>query len=241
MNCIVIDDEPRAIDVLKRHIIKTPFLVLLKTFRDPVDAISFLHENQVDLIFLDINMPNLNGIQFLKLLPEKPLFIFTTAYPEHAIEGYELDALDYLLKPVMFDRFLKAVTKAHELSLLKHNAFHALAASENHNNSPQLIFLKSGSQIHKINTSDILYLEKKGNYIMVYIAQNKKLLVRMSFPEIATYLSKDFVRIHKSYIISLKHIELIESYYVVINKVNLPIGASFRDDFIKLINSLNKD
>src|ERR1700748_3187844 len=121
MNCIIIDDEPKAIEIIERYIIATPFLKLLQSFRDPMDAINFMYLNKVDLIFLDINMPNMSGVNVATLFHDKTFLIFTTAYSKYAIEGFELNAIDFLIKPVSFDRFLKAVSKAMELKLLKDN------------------------------------------------------------------------------------------------------------------------
>ncbi|HEY2727664.1 MAG TPA: LytTR family DNA-binding domain-containing protein, partial [Parafilimonas sp.] len=216
MNCIIIDDEPKAIEIIERYIISTPFLKLLHSFRDPMDAINFLYVSKVDLIFLDINMPGISGVNVATLFQDKASVIFTTAYSKYAIEGFELNAIDFLIKPVSFDRFLKAVSKAMELKLLKEN--NITATSKNgHSENEKPLFIKSGTKIFKINISDILFLEKEGNYFNIHMLNNKKILIRMNFFDLFRYLpNNNFIRIHKSYIINLKHLDTIEGQSVFI-------------------------
>jgi two-component system, LytTR family, response regulator len=233
MNCIIIDDEPMAIEILKRYVEDVSFLKLLNTFRDPIQALTFIHQKTVDLIFLDINMPGLSGIQLAQILSKEVLFIFTTAYSEHAIKGYELNTVDYLLKPIEFDRFLKAVAKADELKALRDNNKGVLASGENRE---RIVFFKSGTTIYKIDVDDILYLEKEGNYFYVYTSNGKKLLVRMNFQDIFNLLpAGSFTRVHKSYIINIKHIDQIESQQIIINKAVIPIGITYREELMNLV------
>ena len=168
MNCIIIDDEPNAIDVLKRYAEQTPFLNLRQTFRNPLKAIGYLQEEQVDLIFLDINMPKLSGIQFLRSIEIKPLVIFTTAYSEYAVESYDLNAVDYLVKPIEFDRFIKAVNKANELFQLKNKQQATMLTKPGQRiTDDDFVILKSGPVMHKVNINDILFIEKEENYLAI--------------------------------------------------------------------------
>ena len=163
MTCIIIDDEPNAIDVIQRYVEKIGYLELKKTFRNPLKALEWLQTEEVDLIFLDMNMPNLKGIEFIKSLLKKPMIIFTTAYSEFAAESYELEAVDYLIKPVLFERFIKAVNKANELFQRK-----SFKNSEQISSVPKtddFVLLKSGSQTHRLKIDDILFIEKDGNYL----------------------------------------------------------------------------
>ncbi|HEV7780540.1 MAG TPA: LytTR family DNA-binding domain-containing protein [Chitinophagaceae bacterium] len=234
MKCIIVDDEPKAIDVLERYVANVPFLELLETFRDSMDALNYIQRNPADLIFLDINMPNLTGIELAKLLDSRALFIFTTAYSEHAIEGYELNAVDYLVKPILFERFLKACTRAHELKLLRDKS---PLPETNHPESNRSIFFKSGTAFYKINISDIYYLEKEGNYFFVYATNNRKIIIRTNFENIESLLpASDFYRVHKSYFINMQHIEMVDGGKVIINKTEIPIGHLYKDGFMKRIN-----
>ena len=163
MNCVIIDDEPAAIDVLKFHLSSIPFVVLKKTFRDPLDALEYLQQHTVDLIFLDINMPKLSGISFPKFLQNPPLIIFTTAYSEYALESYELKAVDYLLKPIEFNRLLQGVIKAQHI--LKKNTKVTTSSPEiSSDTSEQTIFIKSGSEFHQLFIQNIKYIEKEINH-----------------------------------------------------------------------------
>jgi two-component system LytT family response regulator len=233
MKCIIIDDEPKAIDLLQRYISNIPFMDLIKSFRDSVDAIHFINQNKVDLILLDINMPNMSGIQLANIFHEKVQIIFTTAYPEHALNGFELNAIDYLLKPISFERFLKAVSKALELKYLKENANSHIAES-GREIADDTIFLKSGAKIYKVTLSEILFLEKEGNYFNIISIHQKKILIRMNFFDIFRFIPQHlFVRVHKSYIINIRQIDLIEAQHIVIKTHIVPIGITYRDDFLK--------
>jgi len=234
MTCIAIDDEPKALDILKLFIAKIPFLVLQGTFRDPLQAMDHIAGNKPDLVFLDINMPALSGLQLLKSLTSTPLVILTTAYSEHAIESYELNVVDYLLKPFEFERFLKAVMKAKDLFVLK---------SENERRGKRsrpkyedVIYIKSGTKTFRIKTDTILYVEGLGNYVTFYLP-DKKIISYLSFQEVLKMLPPEmFCRIHKSYIISLKHIDVIEKHQVIIKNRSIPIGQTFRGDLSKIID-----
>lgn len=235
MNCIIIDDEPNAIDVLKRYVEQTPFLHLLQSFRNPIKAAGYLHEAHVDLVFLDINMPKLSGIQFLKTLDAKPLIIFTTAYSEYAVESYELNALDYLVKPIEFDRFLKAVNKANDLFQLKSQSQTSIRSTYQRSDEHYAL-LKSGSILHKIAFHDILFIEKEENYL-AFQTTDKKILVRANMTEVFNYVpGAKFCRVHKSFVVNLDQVESIETHQVTVAGYKIAIGASYREDLIKRIH-----
>ncbi|HKK81571.1 MAG TPA: LytTR family DNA-binding domain-containing protein [Prolixibacteraceae bacterium] len=229
MKCIVIDDEPFALNLIKDYVIKTPYLELIESFTNPFKALAFLINNHADLIFLDINMPELSGIQLLKSLPYQPKVIFTTAYPEYGAESYEYNAVDYLLKPIKYERFLKAVNKTqNQVSRSKH-ANQIQKPTEQDQNE---LFIKSGTQIHKVNVNDILYVEGAGNYTTFYFKESK-ILTLLKMTEVLHLLPSDeFIRIHKSYIVSFKHIDIIEKHRVLIHKKPIPIGISYREHFL---------
>jgi len=234
MKCIIVDDEPFALNLIRDYVQKTPYLELVNLFSNPFKALDFLRNNHVDLIFLDINMPELTGIQLLKSLSYQPKVIFTTAYPEYGAESYEYDAIDYLLKPIKYERFLKAVNKVHELVNVSKRE-NLQISTPNHNDDE--IFIKSGTQIHKINSNDILYVEGAGNYMIFYLKESKIMsLLKMS--EVLNLLpSNKFIRIHKSYIVSYTHIDIIEKHQVFIRKKNIPIGITYREHFLSTINN----
>ena len=220
MTCIAIDDEPKALEVIERYCQKIGLVSLKATFREPLKAIEFLNREKIDLVFLDINMPDISGIQLLQTLSPRPLIIFTTAYSEYAVESYELNALDYLLKPITFQRFLMAINKA------------AVALSLKNTSGPDedaAIFIKSGPQTHRVKVSEILYLEKDGNYITVHL-KDGKILIRENMSDIFDLLpAAEFIRIHKSYVVNIRHISMIEVYQLIVNGEKIPIGSTYRD------------
>jgi DNA-binding LytR/AlgR family response regulator len=233
MKCIAIDDEPFALELISGYIKKTPFLEFAGEFTNPFKAMDFLIKSPVDLIFLDINMPELSGIELLKSLPVAPKVIFTTAHSEFGAESYDYNAVDYLLKPVKYDRFLKAVNKAKSNISPKNEEVPPL--KEEHEN--QSVLIKSGSRTFKIITDDILYIEGAGNY-MTFYTKRGKIMTLLPMNEILKMLpSGMFIRIHKSYIISLRHIEIIEKARVIINKTSIPIGITFREHFSRIIKN----
>jgi two-component system LytT family response regulator len=220
MTCIAIDDEPKALEVIERYCQKTGLASLKATFREPLKAIEFLNREKVDLIFLDINMPDISGIQLLQTLSPRPLIIFTTAYSQYAVESYELNALDYLLKPVTFERFLMAINKA------------AAALSSKNTTGPDedaAVFIKSGPQTHRVKVSEILYLEKNGNYITVH-RKDGNILIRENMGDIFDLVpTADFIRVHKSYVVGIRHISMIEVHQLIVNGEKIPIGSTYRD------------
>lgn len=222
INCLAIDDEPLALDVIEEYVNKVPFLNLIGKFTDPVEATAELHKGSIDLIFLDIQMPDLTGLEFLNTLERKPAVIFTTAYDEYALESYDFNTIDYLLKPISFDRFMKAVNKAQEL--LSSGA----DAAEN-----KFIFIKSDYKIHKIATDDIAYIEGYKDYVRIYTPE-KRFVTRESMKNMEALLSKDrFLRIHRSYIISIDKFSAIEGNMIILGEEKLPIGKSYKEQVMK--------
>lgn len=221
ITCIAIDDEPMALEIIERYCGKSNLVDLKATFREPVKAIEYLNREKVDLIFLDINMPDISGMQLVQTLSPRPMTIFTTAYSHHAVESYNLNAIDYLLKPITFERFLAAVNKSITALPVKNG----LVPKE----EDATIFIKSGPQTYQVKVIDILYLEKDGNYITVHL-RDKKILIRENMGDIFDLVpASDFVRVHKSYVVSIRHITMIEVHQLIINGEKIPIGSTYRD------------
>jgi two-component system, LytTR family, response regulator len=230
MNCIIIDDEPRALDVLATFIEKIPSVNLLGKFRDPILAMDFIVNNKPDLLFLDINMPDITGIQLLKSLSTTPLVIFTTAYTEYAVESYNLNVVDYLLKPIEFERFLKGIMKA--ISLFESRLVNK-SLPYDQDKKEHVIYIKGGTKIHRLELDSILYIEGMGNYVN-FILKDKKITAYMSMPDVLELLPLiNFQRVHKSYIISLKQIDTIEVHQVKIKEYTIPIGQTYRSEFLR--------
>lgn len=238
MTCIIVEDEPLALNILKSYVEKVPSLKLQTTFRDALRAWEYLQKNNIDLLFLDINMPDLNGLQLLKALPITPMVIFTTAYTQYAIESYNLDAVDYLLKPIEFDRFLKAVHKASKRTKEEKSGQKELISNTK---QFEFFFVKSGTKNFKVTLSDILYLEAAGNYVH-YILPDQKILSLDSLSKLEVILpSKDFIRVHKSYIIAIAHINIIQKEFITIQNQRIPIGRAFRTAFFERMEEFNSN
>jgi DNA-binding LytR/AlgR family response regulator len=230
ITALIIDDEPLAQEVISQYANKLPDLMITGTCNDAICANKFLQEHTVDLIFLDINMPKLSGISFLKSLKNPPLVVFTTAYSDYALEGFELNAIDYLMKPFSFERFYKAYLRAEELLQLKKND-----SQPNSEKTEDFLFFKSDKKTVKVKFPDIYYIEGLGDYIKIHL-KDKKLVTNLSMKKILSLLPENnFYRIHKSFIISLDKIESIEGNMTVIKNTKLPIGNSYRQDFLKFI------
>jgi len=230
MTCIVVDDEPLARQGMEINIAQISTLQLLGSFSNALAASDFLRKEEVDLLFLDINMPELNGLDFLKSLRDAPLVIFTTAYPQYALESYELDAIDYLVKPIRIERFLKSVNKAdNHLRLLK---------QEGNNNHVEkiendFVYIKSDRKFFKIFFKDILYIEGLKDYVIIYTADNK-IITSMNVKTIAAQLPASiFARVSKSYIVNILHITAFDNELIYIQHHEIPLGQSFKDDFLK--------
>jgi two-component system LytT family response regulator len=216
MNAIALDDEPLALEVVRSHASKVPFLNLKAEFTDAFKAMEYIQKENIDLIFLDIKMPDISGIDFMNSLNKKPMVIFTTAYSEHAVTSFELDAIDYLLKPFSLSRFVKGCNKAYELFQLR-----------NKSGSADFIFLKTGYEQEKVNFDDILYLEAAGNYVN-FVLKNKSLLSRMTFAELEVILPKNkFIRVHRSYMAAVASINRIERHQIHIKDIQIPVSESY--------------
>lgn len=217
MNAIAIDDEPIALEVIKNLSAKVPFIKLQATFTDAFEAIAYLQNNRTDLIFLDIKMPDISGIELSKSLSSPPMIIFTTAYTEHAVEGFEVNAVDYLLKPFSLARFIKACSRAQELFALK-------------NNKPadvDSLFLKDGYEQVRVSLDDILYIEAAGNYLNV-VLKHKKIMTRITINDMMHLLPQDqFVRIHRSYIVAKNKVTKFNKQAVFIDLLEFPIGSNY--------------
>jgi two-component system, LytTR family, response regulator len=222
LSAIAIDDEPKALEVVQMHAAKVPFLDLRASFVDAFEALPFLRQNKVDLLFLDIKMPDISGIEFAQILKNGPLVVFTTAYSEYAVQGFDLDAVDYLLKPFSLARFTKACNKALEMKNVRGEE------------APDFIFLKTGYEEEKVYLKDILYIEAAGNY-MTYVLKERKLMCRQNVPEALLALpEQDFVRVHRSFIVGVKHVGKIARQQIWVNGVEIPVGASYEDGVARI-------
>ena len=225
--CIIVDDEPPATRILEKYVEKVSFLENVGVFNDSMTALTFLNSNAVDVIFLDIQMPQLTGLQLSKIISKDIKVIFTTAYPDFALAGFELNAIDYLLKPIPFERFYQAVSKLNA----------TIKAEVQNNSQPNFIFIKTDgkNKFVKVFLSDILYVESLQNYVCIHTL-NEQFITHSSLKNVIESLPQnDFVQIHKSYIIALKQIESTDSFSVFINSKELPIGATFKDAFFARI------
>ncbi|MGF7230805.1 LytR/AlgR family response regulator transcription factor [Arachidicoccus sp.] len=233
INCIVVDDEPLAIELLKDFIEKMPELSLKETFINSLEALSYVNKQPIDLIFLDIQMPDLNGIDFLKNLKSKPDIILTTAFQEFAIEGYNFDVLDFLLKPIEFPRFLNAVKRAEEHHELKKSGGNIVT----HENHHRFLFVKTEYKLIKVNYDDILYIEGLKDYSKIYTRLNAKPIVTLqnlkSFEE--KFKTDEFIRVHRSYIISLAKIDMIARSSIMVGNKEIPVSDAFKGQLKNIV------
>lgn len=219
MKAIAIDDEPIALEIIKSMAAKVPFLELKATFTDAFKALEYLQKESTDLLFLDIKMPDISGIDLFNSLSKKPLVIFTTAYSEHAVASFELDAVDYLLKPFSLARFLKGCNKAYEL----YNFRNATDRSDH-------IYIKTGYEQVKVMFDEICYLEATGNYV-TFVLKDKNILSRSTFIEAINLLPQDkFVRVHRSYLVAKNKIDKIERTQVTVNKTTIPVSEAYSEN-----------
>jgi DNA-binding LytR/AlgR family response regulator len=227
LKTIAIDDEPLALRLVSDYVSKTPFLELVGSFENPLDAIDFLSTQTVDLIFVDIQMPDLTGIEFIRTLNEPPKVVFTTAYEKYAIEGFKLNAIDYLLKPFSYEEFLKAAGKARKQVELEANSLPSIEANS------QFLFLKSEYKIRRINFNDILYIEGLKDYIKVYTTgDDKPVLSLNSIKALEQKLPENkFMRVHRSFIVNLDKIDTIERSRIIFGKVYIPVSDQYKDKF----------
>lgn len=241
INCLVVDDEPLAIDILEDYIFKIPFLNLVKSYRNPIEALTSVQEGNIDLVFLDVQMPELTGLQFLKITNGKCKVILTTAYSQYALDGFELNVVDYLLKPIAFDRFYTAAQKAKGLLFPVSGQQQALETPiiVPIQVAHDFIFVKTEYKIQKIYLNDILFIEGLKDYISIYTAK-ERIITLQSMKKIDEALPNHlFVRVHKSYIVALDKIESIERSRIFIMDKIIPIGDTHRDYFFKMIEDKN--
>ncbi len=217
ISCIAIDDEPIALEVLKTHAAKMPFLLLKETFLSPVKALHFLQQTPVDLVLLDINMPDISGIELAKIITGKTKVVFTTAYADYAIQGFELAVVDYLLKPVSFDRFLQACNRVQEQLY-----------SSTLPDKEKSFFVKDGYEWIKVSLQNLLYIEASDNYI-IFQEKDKKTITRMTLGEAEERLPPDvFVKVHKSFIVNFSKIDKVEKHQVTITGKSIPLSTTFQ-------------
>ena len=238
INVIIVDDEPLAQDVLETYIEQMPDLNLVQKCSNALEANDALKKHDIDLMFLDIQMPQLTGIDFLKTLKNPPIVIFTTAYPNYAIEGFELDALDYLLKPISLERFMKAANKAIDQINLKRND---VARTEPTAKDDDFIFVKADKKLVKVNFSDIIYIEGLKDYVIIRQQGGKRVITLQTMKSLESKLpARLFKRIHRSYIVGIEKIEAIIGNMVEVEekgqKKHLPIGKNYRDELLAIIN-----
>lgn len=220
MRCIAIDDEPLGLELLTDSIGKVPYLQLAGSYSNPLDALTALQQQNIDLVFLDIQMPGLTGLQLIQSLPHPPMFILVTAYEKYALEGYSLNVVDYLLKPVALDRFIKACAKAYELYQLKKGT----------RTEANYFFINADYTSVKVVYADITYIEGLKDYIKIHLqSTTKPLISRMSMKSLEEQLPAQFIRVHKSYIVSKDHITAVKKNNVYIGGVELPVGESYKD------------
>ncbi len=244
IRCLAVDDEAYATKIIADYIGKIPFLELVGTTTNAIEALTQVQQGDIDLVFLDIQMPDLTGIQFLKLCGSKCKVILTTAYPEYALDGYEHDVIDYLLKPIAFDRFLKAANKAHAQIMPVKTASAATSppsniesaiASAGAANDYMFIKGESKNKFLKVNYDDILYIEGLKNYVSLFTA-GQRMVTYQTLRELETQLPQPpFYRVHKSYIISVDKIRMVDGNQVYIGEQPIPIGETYRDEFLKMI------
>lgn len=245
INCVIIDDEPLAREGLANYVREIDFLHLVDTCANPLELIKLMNQHSIDLIFLDIQMPKMNGLDFLKAVLQPPIVVITTAYPTYALDGFQLNALDYLLKPITFDRFFRSVKKASDYYYLLHpqpaaSTGHADAAKTNAaaaktDPPPDYFFIRCGSKYEKIPFDQILYIEGMQNYITIY-TQKGKFVTLLYLKNLEENLDpRAFIRVHKSYIVSVDKIEGIEGNEIFIQSHRIPISRNYRDQVLEQV------
>jgi len=233
LNCVIIEDEPLARNLITEYVKKVPSLNLLNAFSNPLEALEAIRTLPVDVLFLDVQMPEITGITLLKVLKKRPLVVLTTAYSEYALEGYELDVADYLLKPITFERFLKSVDKI--MQRLEADPKPGITTSET-GASPTFVFVKDGTKLVKVRLDEILYVEGLKDYVTIHTT-NHKITTLQRMKALEEQLPTDrFIRIHNSYIVALDAIDVIQKNEVSIGSVSLPIGETYRKSFKEFID-----
>jgi len=236
LRCLIVEDEPLSQEVLTSYITEVPALELVRVCNDAMEATEILRATNIDLLFLDINLPKISGIRFLKTIASPPMVIFTTAYPEYAVAGFENDALDFLVKPFPFERFLKAINKATDrFAILSDKTAGKVQLPD----APSgFLLLRADKRVHKVNLADIHYLEATGDYIKLYVA-DRCLVVHETFKSMMEQLPGTyFIRVHKSFIIPIQRIRYLEGNQVKVDDKLLPIGLVYREELMKRLNPL---
>ncbi|WP_046757560.1 LytR/AlgR family response regulator transcription factor [Kordia jejudonensis] len=236
MKCIIIDDEPLAIDIIESYLLQIGGIEIVAKCTNPLDAITMLNKNQVDLVFLDIQMPNLTGIDLVETIHNIPQFIFTTAYPQYALDAFNLNATDYLVKPIPLHRFLKAVSKAKEKYELEHKERPNLVPISPEEATPtnDFIFVKSEYENIKIDVNDIKYIQGLKDYIKIHLKQsNKPVLTLSNFKVIQDKLPNHFIRVHRSFIVNINYIRAVQKTKIVIDDIRIPIGETYKNDVLE--------
>jgi DNA-binding LytR/AlgR family response regulator len=242
IRCLVVDDEPLALHILEDYISKMPFLQLVKATTNPIEALTMVQAAEADLVFLDVQMPELTGIQFLKIANGKAKVILTTAYPQYALEGYELDVVDYLLKPIAFDRFFKSVQKAQSIIqpvAAKPQVVMQAEPVQQDDFSTDFIFVKTEHKIQKVYLHDILFIEGLKDYISIFTSAERIITLQGMKKMEDALPEKHFVRVHKSYIVALNKIDSIERSRIQIGDKIIPVGDTYRDEFFRMIENKN--
>jgi len=231
LNCLIVDDEPLARKGMEEYVKEVEFLQLAGSCENAVKASAFLNDGHVDLMLLDIQMPKLSGIDFLKTLKNPPLVIFTTAFSEYALESYSLDVIDYLVKPIPFDRFLKAVQKAFD--------FYTLKQKVSSDSTPNFFFIKCDHKFEKVNYTDVLYVEAMQNYCIIHTPE-RKMIAYITMTGLEEQLPKDrFLKVHKSFIVSLEKIKSLDGSEIVIGNARIPISRGIKDEVVNKIMGNN--
>jgi DNA-binding LytR/AlgR family response regulator len=234
VTCIAIDDEPLALEIITSYIGKVPFLRLLKTFDNAIDSIDFIKNNEVDLMFLDIQMESLSGIQLIHSLKERPAVIFTTAFDRYAVEGFELDAADYLLKPISFERFVKSVNKVCNKITSSRND-QDTQDQQGRETTDDFIFVKTENRLQKVALSEILFIEGQGDYLKV-VTTSARIMTLQNFRKFEEALPPgNFIRVHKSYLVALSKIESISRNRIKIGNTLIPVSDTYKDAFYEVI------
>jgi DNA-binding LytR/AlgR family response regulator len=229
LRAIALDDEPPALRVIKHFCSQVDSVDLQQTFSRTDEALQYLKSNDIDLLFLDINMPAMSGIEFYKALPQETMVIFTTAYAEYAVEGFNLSAIDYLLKPFTFERFLQAAHKARDYQLF---------TKKIDPQTPQYLFIKADYSVYKISFSDILFIEGLDDYLKIHLENSKPIVARMTMKSMMDKLpEKDFIRVHRSFIVPFHRIENVRNKIITLRGEEIPVGTSYEAEFFKRFSS----
>jgi len=235
INCIAIDDEPLALDIIKDYCSKVSFLNLIKIFDNAIESIEFIRSNKIDLIFLDIQMEELSGIQLLNALKHRPFVIFTTAYENYAIQGFELDVVDYMLKPIAFERFIKGVNKVCERMQMECSGQNKQETIKVKSGEGSFFFVKTETRMERIENNDVLYVEGMGDYWRI-VTKTRRIMTLMNAKKLEEVLHEpQFCRVHKSYFVAIDKIESIERNHIKINDKTIPVSETYRKSFFDII------